>query len=438
MNTKDHMNQYGNRLVFVRSLVKKELLIGLFFLMFILGVTTGISYQSYNDLRVVQIVLLLGLCIGSWFAQRYVFVMFDIVFLSFVVVGSFFWQQPQFMIVELLLVYLMYKAFQLLTYQQSIAKLVVLLSLSMFLLLPLSIWDYINTGVYRPNWYPLSLNIRAYDSYFLITSIFATWFYLTEVRYRYFYLLFIFLAFLAVLLDGGRSVTIAYTVFITVVSIVYRSIRWHLVLTYMASCSSYLLINYNAISSHSSGLRILRTATYERLDLLRNAYQCWLQSPIIGCGFYQLDNYSNIAAHPHNLYLQVLSETGLIGFCFLLYTAVIIIKRINWYQRDSYFVIAALMAIGIDSAFSGVYIYPITQMAMLWLLVFLLKHPNFAHARYFNRTQISQTAMQKYLSLVIYLFITLMFYYVFMNTAALIDPTMSIPPRFWINGYHLF
>lgn len=437
MNITKYIIQHYSQLFSYRKLLNKELLLGLFFGIFSLGMTTGIAYQSYNDFRILQITLLLSLCILSWFNKRDTVTNFDIMFLSFVAIGTLFWQNWEFIVAELLLVYLLYKTFQVSIYQKLVTNLVVLLSLSMFLLLPFSIWDYINTGTYYPNWYPLSLNIRVYDSYFLIISIFAVWFYLTEKKYNYFYLGLMFLALLVFLLDSGRSVTIAYTVFITVVGIAYRNIRWQLILVYAASWLTYLSLTHYVSNSQSSVLRVLRTSTSGRLDLLTNAYQCWLQSPIMGCGFYQLDSYRVLSAHPHNLYIQVLSETGIIGFGLLSFVIVIIVSRISWRHRSSYFVIAALIAIGIDSAFSGAYIYPITQMAMLLLFIFLLKSPDFNHFQHFSYLQTSRAVIRNNLSLILYFIIAMIYFYIFSTTSAISDRTMSMPPRFWINGYKL-
>lgn len=439
MNVKKYIDQHYTRQIFIRSLLNRELLVGLFFLMFILGLTTGVSHQSYNDFRVFQVLLILVLVIGSWCRRRYFIKKLDFLFFSFIMIGSIFWQQPTFIITELLLVYLSYKNFQVLNYQPLITKLIVLSSLSMFLLLPLSIWDYINTGIYRANWYPLSLNIRVYDSYFLIMSIFAVWFYLTEEKYKKLYLLFVFLAFLAVLLDGARSVTIAYTLFIVIVSMTYCQVRWYLFSTYVATWLTYLAVTYiTNFASETAGIRIVRESSSGRIDLWMNAYQCWSQHPIIGCGFYQLEWYPNLSAHPHNLFIQVLTETGILGFGFLIYIVFMIMKRVEWLQPQRYFIIAAFLAVGIDLFFSGVHIYPVTQMVLLWLFVFLLKSSDFSHAQHFRQIAKSKTVVTRSLSFIIYLIIAVIFMYIFIGTTALTDPTMSLPPRFWINGYKLF
>ncbi|WP_443560714.1 O-antigen ligase family protein [Psychrobacter namhaensis] len=309
----------------------------------------------------------------------------------------------------------------------------------MFIQLPFSLWDYITTGHYQAIWYPLTWNIRVYDSYFLIMSIFAVWFYLTKQAYRYLYLLFLFLAFFAVLLDGGRSVTIAYTLFVAIVSAAYRYVRWPLVWTYVASWLAYLSVTYTAsFASGASTLRIARESSSGRIDLWVNAYQCWLQHPIIGCGFYQLEQYPNLSAHPHNLFIQILTEIGLLGFGFLLYIIFRIIKRIDWSQPQRYFMIAAFLAIGVDLFFSGVHIYPVTQMALLWLFVFLLKNPEFGCSKNLNPlTWQSNSRLVKVLPVLIYIIISMWLVYILSNTNALSSETPITPPRFWVYGYQL-
>lgn len=422
----------------IKTFFNKELCLGLYFLWFILGMTAGFGLQ-YDEFRVFQVTLLL---IVSWFYHQYFVTKVELLFFAFIALGSFFWAQPVVIIVDMLLFYLLYKSFYLLSYQHLLTKLIVLSSLVLFLLLPLSLWDYISTGVYYPNWYPQLWSIRTYDSYFFIIAIFAVWFYLTETRYRFLYLLFLFLAFLAVLLDGGRSVTLAYTVFIVIVSMFHRKARWPLISIYFASWLIYIVVNYAAILNNTNlkavSLRVARESSSGRYDLWENAFQCWWHHPIIGCGFYQLDKYPNLSAHPHNLFIQILTETGLIGFSFLAFIIFQIVKQINWDLKQNYFVIAALLAVSIDMSLSGIYVYPITQMALLWLFVFLLKNPEFSHAQYFSQPSKCRAIINNYISIIIYLILAVIFFYIFVSTNVLIDAEASKPPRFWMNGYKIF
>lgn len=427
--------------LFHPDLVNKEGVVALYFIYFILGMVNFSSgYNFYNEYRIFEVVLLL--VFGLWAVVKGQFQVNKsvILFFVFTAVGSFFWQQPLFIVIDLLLAYLLYKNFQLLNYNALITKAIVLFSLVIFLLLPVALVDYINSGSYIANWYPLSWNIRVYDSYFLIMSIFATWFYVRNERYKLLYLLFLFLAFFAILLDAGRSVTLAYTAFIAIVTVYHKPTRFPLLGIYIASWLAYLAITY-AASFGSDGLAIVREFSSGRIDLWVNGLQCWVTRPILGCGFYQLEQYPQLSAHPHNIFIQVLTETGLIGFGFLAFIVFKVIRHISWSFKENYFVLAGLLAVSIDMSLSGVYIYPITQMMLLWLFVFLFKNPVFAHASYFHSpaklTPPDTSILAKYLPILLISILILIFGYLFMNTNIFLEEMPSTPPRFWGYGYHL-
>lgn len=426
----------------MRSLVDHKLLIGLYFLLFILGIKISNSYSFYNESRVAEVFLLLGLGWCSWFKGRYTTTKKELFFFSVILVGSFFWKNPLFIVIDLLIAYLLYKTFCLLDYCHLLTKMIILTSFLIFLLLPVAIWDYIDSGIYSSNWYTSRLNIRIYNSYCLIVSIFAVWFYLTEKQYKAIYIFFLFLAFLSILLDGGRSAALAYSVFIAIVCIFNKVNRWKFVSVYSMSWLTYLSITYLASlrveSSSALGLQIARVTTSQRYDIWLNAFQCWSQHPILGCGFYQLDNYQMLAAHPHNLFIQSLTETGLVGFGFLAILILAILKNINWNVKEGYFVIAALFAIAIDMSLSGVHIYPVTQVALLWLFVFLLKNPIFPHAQRFIQVPVIDSVSGKFLPIAIYLSLTVFFLYICISMTDIVDNELFTRPRFWENGYRLF
>jgi len=415
----------------------KEVLIGFYFLFFILGLSSNAHYYFYDEYRVFEITILLIFGLWAIYSQQLIFHKIEGLFFIFIAVGSLFWNNALFTVTDLLLTYLLYKSFYLLNYNALIAKVIVLSSLLLFLMLPVGLWDYINSGTYIANWYPLSWNIRVYNSYFLILSIFAVWFYSTTTKYKNIYLLFSFLAFFAVLLDGGRSVTLAYTLFIAIIAIFNSRIRLALVLTYAASWLAYIVTTYMA-NINTASLHIIRDTRQDRYQLWINAFQCWSQDPLLGCGFYQLGQYQHIAAHPHNLFIQVLTETGIIGFGFLAYIIFKIASNISWSLKQNYFVIAALLAISGDMSLSGVHIYPITQIALLWLFVFLLKNPEFTHAHHFNQKSAVVSRFQKLLPIIIYCLIAGWFIYIITQALNSSEGTPMTPPRFWLYGYLLY
>lgn len=420
----------------------KELLIALYFLLFILGWTIGVSPSYYNEFRAIQIVLLLFFGLVSLVDRSSIITKVEVIFFTYLVIGFYVWDEPSFIITELLLAFLLYKSFEIINYSDLITKIILLSSYLLFMLLPLSLWEHINTGIYDANWYPLPWNIRVYDSYFLITSIFAMWFYINEQKYQYIYLIFLFLAFFAVLLDGGRSVTLAYTAFVLLVTVFNKSARIPLIFTYSMSWFAYIALTYIALTYTanlgSTSLRIARESSSGRMDLWLNGLRCWVQQPIFGCGFYQLEQYPHLSAHPHNISVQILTETGVIGLSFLLLIVFKIIKNIGWNFKKNYFVIAALLAVSIDMSLSGVYVYPVTQMALLWLFVFLLKNPIFEHTQYFNQKPITAMGSQQLLSVSIYTLIAGWFLYLIIQAFAFSENIPITPPRFWGYGYQLY
>ena len=48
------------------------------------------------------------------------------------------------------------------------------------------------------------------------------------------------------------------------------------------------------------------------------------------------DQYYGCTTHPHNYYLQILSETGLVGFSFVFYFLIVLLKRLfySYKQRN--------------------------------------------------------------------------------------------------------
>lgn len=424
----------------LKVLNNKESFIGLYFLLFIMGISAGTGYGFYNESRIAEVILLLGLGAYICFHKRYTVTHVEWIFLAFIILGSFFWSNTLFLIADLLLIYLLYKSFYWLEYRPVLTKLIVFASFLIFLLLPVALWEYITTGTYSTEWYALRLNIRIYNSYLLIISIFAVWLYLTENSYKNVYLGFLFLAFLSILMDGGRSATLAYSAFIIMIAVFNLTARWQLLSIYAMSWFTYLATSYLAAlhAGSTAAVQIVRATTSQRYEIWINALKCWSQRPILGCGFYQLDSDRTLAAHPHNIFLQALSEIGLIGFGFLLAIIFLIAKNISWDLKQNYFVIAALLAISIELSLSGIHIYPITQIALLWLFVFLLKSPNFLHNQDSVRASTVGFASYQFLSIASYLLLTGFFIYIFISTTALIDNELMTRPRFLENGYKIF
>jgi O-antigen ligase len=419
---------------YLKYLKNKELFIALYFFVFIFGCFVGISDNFYNELRILEIIILLVINIFWGEKTNIDSIKGEILFFLFLFSGSLIWNNSEYIVFELLVFYLLYRALFLLNYNEILSKAVLISSFSIFLMFPVAIYSYLNIGVYG-NWYPMPWNIRIYNSYFVVCSIFAMWFYLEGDKYKNIYLFFIFLALLSILFDGGRSAIIAYTVFIALVCIFNKLNRLRLILVYALTWMVYFFIVF---FSPSNPLRpIVRDTSSGRYKLWEHAIQCWLNNPILGCGFYQLDEYANLPAHPHNLFIQILSETGLIGFSFLSYLIYSIVKNINMKQKNGYFIIASFSAVFIELFFSGAYIYPVTQVSFLWLFVFLLKNPDFSYN--FIDVKYKRVRFELIMVSLINIFMLVVFFYLFINFFGGSGSGLPLsPPRFWEYGYKLF
>ena len=420
----------------IKHLKNKELFVALYFLVFVLGLSLKISPNFYNEARFLEVLLLLGFGFYGIFNKKIFLNKEEFLFLSVFISYLFFLKNSQFIIFDILIFYLLYKSFFNLNYNVVVSKIIVLFSFLIFMTFPLSLVEYFNMGVYQ-SWYPMPWTIRVYNSYFLILLIFSTWFFMKSERYAWVYLLFIYLSLLSILLDGGRSALLAYSILFIAVIFFNKEIRLKLIFTYVASWLSFLSIVF-LTGIASDGTNIARLTTSLRSDLWMHALKCWIENPILGCGFYQLGKYENLAAHPHNLFIQILSETGLIGFSFLALIIFSILKNISWNIKKNYFVIVAFISIGVELSLSGIHIYPIAQVGLLWLFVFLLKNPEFQHAKYFNQIPFQSSKLAQMVNFIVYFVITCAFAYLFINTSALSESLSVTPPRFWEYGYQLF
>lgn len=418
----------------IKPLKNKELFIALYFLFFIFGYSVSVSDNFYNESRILEIIILLILCIIGVVKKENKNIFLDFLFLSYLCFGYFFWAHSEFILFELLVFYLLYNSFFYINYSVLVTKIILGSSLFIFLLLPISIFGYLKTGIYE-NWYPMPWNIRIYNSYFVFFTICSMWFYLKNNKYKNIYLFFVFLALLSILFDGGRSAIIACTVFMALVCVFNKLNRLRLILVYTLTWMVYFIIVF---FSPSNPLRpIIRDTSSGRYKLWEHAIQCWLNNPIFGCGFYQLDGYENLPAHPHNLFIQILSETGLIGFSFLSYLIFSVVKNINMKQKNGYFVLASFSAVFIELFFSGAYIYPVTQVSLLWLFVFLFKNPDFSYN--FIDVKCKRMGFELIVVSIINMFMLVVFFYLFVKFIGGSGASLPLsPPRFWEYGYKLF
>jgi hypothetical protein len=209
------------------------------------------------------------------------------------------------------------------------------------------------------------------------------------------------------------------------------------------------LVLYKLIPGTATASPILRTTDSGRFEMWARAIEMWIQHPIFGAGPL---HYARIidepyASHPHNFYLQFLSEWGIISFLTLaLLIAVLIVSVFNNFHnakrnnQNKFFYIGvswALLSALTHSFFSGVMHTPMSQIWLVLVLAWLIG---------FNRNQHSVNIRlpfyrSKNLLLIILTLIVLLmsvgdilslteYYSIYMAQY----PGESFYPRFWNEG----
>jgi O-antigen ligase len=80
-----------------------------------------------------------------------------------------------------------------------------------------------------------------------------------------------------------------------------------------------------------------------RFDQFDMGYRIWQKSPLLGIGLGGVENYTSVintftkSSYPHNLFLEMLAETGIIGFCTGLGFLILCISQIYLY-KNIYFI----------------------------------------------------------------------------------------------------
>ena len=99
-------------------LKNKELLLALYFFIFIFGYLIRISDNFYNELRILEILMLLIIYVVWGGKTKLNYIRVDILFFLFLIIGGFFWNNAEFIILDLLVFYLLFKVFFILDYNE--------------------------------------------------------------------------------------------------------------------------------------------------------------------------------------------------------------------------------------------------------------------------------------------------------------------------------
>jgi len=152
------------------------------------------------------------------------------------------------------------------------------------------------------------------------------------------------------------------------------------------------LVLYKLIPGTATASPILRTSDSGRFNMWSRATEMWYQNPLFGVGplhYAKIIDEPN-ASHPHNFYLQFLSEWGIIAFLALaILIALLIVSVFNNFQKEKrnsqnkIFYIGvtwALLSALTHSFFSGVMHTPMSQIWLVLILAWLIGFNRKSHS----------------------------------------------------------
>lgn len=231
--------------------------------------------------------------------------------------------------------------------------------------------------------------------------IFGSLYVLTRRKYDLLFYLFIFFSFVIVSLTGERVAFIKFIIFLFFIIFYtffkkkdYRKIKIFLCfLFFIFVAYSFLLIKSDYFDRHSQFFKkfvpgstdfILYTGYYAHYTTSINIF---IDNPIVGSGFRSFrkeckkyENYFNennipliesfenskdkkniidsfnrniCTTHPHNFYLEIIAETGLIGITLFLLTIYLVFKNLIFFETKLFFIIYFFPFISTGSIFHG-------------------------------------------------------------------------------------
>jgi O-antigen ligase len=156
-----------------------------------------------------------------------------------------------------------------------------------------------------------------------------------ELKNKIFFYLSIFLIVFAIVITGERlsflQCLFFFFLFFLIVSFKYKKIKFFFTFFVLSIISIFLLYNFNEgfQSRYKDFYKIISSpenSSYGKL--FYSSYKLWSQNLIFGVGVKNyrvdcdievkdemLDNKAQLcSSHPHNFYLEILSETGIVGF----------------------------------------------------------------------------------------------------------------------------
>lgn len=147
-------------------------------------------------------------------------------------------------------------------------------------------------------------------------------------------------------ISGSRGPLLALSVVVLLylLKLKHMSLAFKILTTILFSVATLGVFKSNFFLRSHDGVE---TAFGDRAELITKAYQFFLENMLLGSG---LGSFSNVSylGHPHNIILELLAETGIIGLILFM-----VLILIGLTKRSNEFFWLSLIYIMINSLFSG-------------------------------------------------------------------------------------
>ena len=261
------------------------------------------------------------------------------------------------------------------------------------IILPLRLFSH-TTTTSDQEWHQLFSNIRMLDDA-LLPCLFLLWqrpAWLSQDTFRapivkHIHTIAIFsistLYILAFWYDGARAILLSTAIGLSFIIIFRRDLWIDLRLPlYSLIGGTLLFLTLRHIVPNLLPNPVLRTGSSGRYELWVKAVSLWHQHPLLGVGGnnFVTSNPWLLNGHPHNIPLQFVSEYGVSGILAILLVIPIGVQIFKNRKILPAFAIAAMIAVVVDALFSGVLVYPLSQILGLWPLAWLVSMlPQYSH-----------------------------------------------------------
>lgn len=317
------------------------------------------------------------------------------------------------------------------------------------------------------DWHGLFPNIRMYDDA-LLPCIWLLWYSPGFLKkYNKTLIIISSLYLLTLWLDAARANWLSIVIGLMIIGITYRpnyhqifkpiisivlSLIWYAIfLLFQTFVINGTAVNNNALNSIiASNYTVIRGDDFARWKMWIGSFYTWLDNPILGIGggnFILQDNTVSLNfGHPHNLFVQLVVEWGIVGITLVLMILLMFYQLIRNRHKVSPILFGGCFALLFNALLSGAFVYPISQILTVFFFSFVFSKINLTQSdieSFSNRFTINKADNQQVYSinpaligiLASCLIIIVITYDININGLTINAEKMSTGPRFWINAY---